>query len=339
MTRTLSLLHIANEKREQRIWTPPFLDALKEFGGIEILEHGVTMPEAEKAEQLRSHEVLLTGWGATRCPDEIARDRGNLSYICNITGELARFLPVEFIDAGIQVSNWGDYPANGVAEGAMALLLAVIKDMHAQINHVERNGWKMDMHFHGGTLRGIEVGIYGLGVIGQRFIELIRPFGAMLRVFDPYLKDLPEGCARANSLKDLFATAKVIVIHTALTAETRNSVNAELLALLPRHGVVINTARGCIIDQPALFRELESGRLRAGLDVLEPDALPDDHPARRWTNLILTAHRVDHGWPDFNEPPTKLNEMQEICIDNLRRYARGEKIRFAYDRERYLRST
>ncbi|MBI1290628.1 hypothetical protein GC173_05230 [bacterium] len=335
----LSMLHIAENAADPRIFTAPFRAALAELGSLEIRENGHAMSAAEKAALIRPHDVLLTCWGATRCPDELASNAGALRYICNVTGELARFLPVEFIDAGIMVSNWGDYPANGVAEGAMTLLLATLKDLHSQVQHVRHGGWKMDMHFHGGSLDRAVVGLYGLGVIGRRFLELIRPFGATLRVFDPYLTETLEGCERVHSLHDLFRGAQIIVVHAALTEETRNTVNAELLAMLPRHGVVINTARGGIIDQPALFRELESGRLRAGLDVLEPDSLPEDHPARGWNNLILTAHRVDHGWPDFNEPPTTLNRMQEICIANLQRYRDGETPRFLYDRTRYLRST
>lgn len=333
------LLHIADEAQDKRIWTKPFLQALAEIGDLTLLEQGKDMPPAEKADRMRECDILITAWGATRCPDEVAENRGRLKYICNVTGELARFLPVSFIDAGILVSNWGDYPARGVAEGAMALLLAVLKDMHHQIDHVRSGGWKMDMHFRGGSLDNAAVGIYGLGVIGRRFMELIRPFNARLRIFDPYLKETPPDCERVESLEELFRGSQIIVIHAALTPETRNSVTAELLAMLPRHGVVINTARGGIIDQPALFAELESGRLRAGLDVLEPDSLDENHPARQWPNLILTAHRVDHGWPDFNEPPTTLNRMQEICIDNLRRFLAGQNPLFLYDRERYLRST
>jgi len=337
--RKTRILHIAQDQPDPRIWSAVFVQALKEFGEIELVAGGQSIPDAERARMIRDCEILLTCWGAQRCPEELASDPGQLKYICNITGELARFLPVEFIDAGIRVSNWGDYPAIGVAEGAMSLLLATLKDTHYQIQNVRNDGWKMDMHYRGGSLYDAEVAIYGLGVIGQRFLELIRPFGAKLRLYDPYLGQTPDGCVRCHSLEEMMEGAQILVIHAALTEETRGSITADLLAKLPRHGVVINTARGGIIDQTALFHELESGRLRAGLDVLEPDHLAEDHPARRWENLILTAHRVDHGWPDFNEPPTRLNRMQEICIDNLGRHLSGEKPRFLYDRARYLRST
>jgi len=129
------------------------------------------------------------------------------------------------------------------------------------------------------------------------------------------------------------------VIHAGLCDATRRSVTSELLAKLPRHGVVVNTARGGIVDQAALFAELEAGRLRAGLDVLEPDTLPPDHPARAWENLILTAHHVENPWPLDGRPATRLTPMQRACVENLRRFAAGEPLLYPMDRTRYLRNT
>src|SRR5690606_31189377 len=252
---------------------------------------------------------------------------------------MSRFVPERVVDSEVVITNWGDYPAYPVAEGAMALLLAVLKDMHHQISEIEADGWRMDMHQHGGTLRNRRIGIYGFGVIGSAFYELLEPFGPRVAIFDPYVDIFPPKAMSVDSLEDLFGFAEIIVIHAGLTDETRKSVTAGLLAKLPRHGVVINTARGAIIDQEALFRELESGRLRAGLDVLDPDYLPPGHPARKWPNLILTAHRIDQGWPDFYEEPTTLNEMQRICVDNLRRFAKGQPLRFVFDKRRYQLST
>ncbi|MDK2971394.1 MAG: hypothetical protein PWP23_1149 [Candidatus Sumerlaeota bacterium] len=335
----MKLMHIALDEPDPRIWSAVFRKALDEFGQLEVIAHGRGMTEDQRAALVRETDVLLTGWNAAPIPACIAEEPGRLQYICNITGEIARFIPMEIVESGLPVTNWGDYPAVPVAEGALALLLAVLKDMHCQINTVREGGWRMDMHEHGGSIEGSRMGIYGLGVIGRRFIELLRPFRCSIKVFDPYVEVIPANCERCHSLEDLFDSVNIIVIHAALTEETRKSVTADLLARLPRHGVVINTARGGIVDQDALFAELESGRLRAGLDVLDPDYLPPDHPARTWENLILTAHRVEQGWPDFHQEPTRLNRMQEICIDNLRRFQRGEPLKFTFSPTRYLLST
>jgi len=103
---------------------------------------------------------------------------------------------------------------------------------------------------------------------------------------------------------------------------------------------VINTARGGIVDQDALFREIKSGRLRAGLDVLAGDAgdfLDPNDEARQWKNLILTSHRVsDIAW---GTEETLENVMRRACLENIERFSKGEPPLFQMTEERYLRST
>jgi len=333
------LLNISSGITEPGVFTEPFREALREFGELRLVENGAAMAEEARAALIRQCDVLLTCWGSSPVPVAVARECGRLRYVCNVTGTLRHWIPIEIIEAGIPVTNWGDAPADEIAEGAMALLLATLKDLHRQVMAVRRGEWALDQSTSGGTLEGRNVGIYGCGHIGRRFVEMIRPFGAVLRVFDPYAADVPEGCTGVASLDELFDASEIIVIHAGLSDETRGSVTAELLARLPRHGVIINTARGGIIAQDALFAELESGRLRAGLDVLEPDVLPEDHPARTWENVILTGHNVGRGWPTGDEPSRGLQKMHRISLDNLRRLRDGEPLRFAMDCDRYLRST
>lgn len=338
MSARLALLHVAMAEPSDRVWTRPFLEALRPIGDLTLVPNGAALPTEERLRLIRNCDVLLTCWGAAPIPDGVAKDPGRLGYVCNVTGSVRPFVPPEIVRSGIPLTNWGDAPANRLAEGAMTLLLATLKDLHHQIALVRRGEWQCDSRVYGGTLEGLRVGIYGLGAIGRRFVELLRPFGAAMRIYDPYVADLPAGCERATDLRELFASSDAIVIHAGLNDETRGSVTAELLALLPDHGIVVNTARGAIIDQAALFAELESGRLRAGLDVLEPDRLPPDHPARQWENVILTAHRVGRNPPDYYRGD-RLEDYHLVCLDNLQRFSRGEPLRFVMDAERYDRST
>lgn len=335
----LKLVHIANELPDRKVFPPIFVKALEEIGELRFVTNGANMSDAGRAAILREADVALLGWRGAPIPAMLANDPGKLRYVCNVTGTLKQMLPLEIVNTGIAVSNWGDAKAFDVAEGAMALLLATLKDLHAQVMTVRGGQWKTDPDEFGGTLYESNVGIYGCGAIGRVFVDMLRPFGPVIRLYDPFCSELPEGCIRVGSLRELFANSEIIAIHAGLTDETRNSVTAELLALLPRNGVVVNTARGAIVDQAALFNELRSGRLRAGLDVLEPDYLPEGHEARTWTNCILTAHEIYRGWPLHGEPPKRLERMHKICLDNLRRFSRGEPLRFTMDPIRYARST
>jgi len=333
------MLHIALREPVTVVWNDLFREALSEFGELTVVESGENLSEDERARLIRDSDILITSWGSAPTPVSVAKDPGRLSYICHVTGEMRYAVPIEMVDAGIPVTNWGTAPANGVAEGSMALLLATMKDLHHQVQLVRNGGWMMDLSLHGGSLCGLNVGVYGYGVIGRRFVELLRPFGSTIRIFDPYADNVAEGCTRVETLEELFRESEAIVVHAGLTEQTRHSVTADLLALLPRGGIIVNTARGAIIDHEALFKELESGRLRAGLDVTEPEPLPEDHPARQWENVILSGHRIEHGWPSFGEPAKRLTDIQEIALDNIRRFLAGDPLRFVMSHRRYELST
>ena len=337
------LLHVAHRNPEPRLWTNTFRAALQPLGALEVIAGGKDLPEAQLLAHIRAADVLITGWGANPIPPAIAADPGNVKYICHLTGEMRHTVPIEIIRSDIPVTNWGNATAYDVAEGAMVLLLAMLKNLRGFIAEKEAGFWRdasPEAVEQCGTLRGLKVGLYGLGFIGRCFLELLRPFRPVIRAFDPYAQDWPAGVERMDSLEDLFKSSHAIVIHAGLTPETRDSVNASLLRLLPDHGILINTARGGIIDQEALFAELETGRLRAGLDVLAGnDMLPADHPARRWPNLILTSHAVGSNlWPIHpQDPDAPLQTLHEVCLENLRRFNNGEPLEFVIDETRYAR--
>jgi len=337
----LKLLHVASGKANAHVWSEPFRRALAELGTLQIVEDADSLAEDEIVALLRRADVVLGSWGSARVPEALADSPGKVRYLCCVTGGVRHFVSLRHIDAGIPVTNWGDTPAHEVAEGAVCLLLAALKDLHAQIMSVRNGGGgAVDNVSYGGSLRGLNVGIYGFGVIGRRFAQMLQPFGCVIRVFDPYVAEMPSNVIRVETLEELFSQSEAVAIHAGLTEQTRGSVTRELLALLPRHGLIVNTARGDIIDQPALFDELRSGRLRAALDVLaEPESLPPDHEARQWENLILTCHYITRGWPTDGLPPTRLLTMHEVCIDNLKRFRNNQPLRFLMDRRRFELST
>jgi phosphoglycerate dehydrogenase-like enzyme len=339
----MKLLHLAQRRPVESLFRPAFVSALEELGALELVEAAEELSESERAARIRECDVLLTGWGSCAVPEAVAADPGRLRYICHLTGTLANQVPDALLDSGIPITNWGDAPAQPIAEGALALLLACLKEIRNQIRAKEIGDWLPEppVMSRVGTLEGLRIGIYGCGMIGQRFIRLCQPFEPVLRVFDPFIDRLPEGVGRASDLRDLFAGSDAVVIHAGLTPDTRLSVGAELLSLLPDGGIVINTARGGIVDQAALFAELETGRLRAGLDVLgENDRLEPGHPARSWPNLILTAHKVGAAdWFPRAEDRDRLAGLHRVALDNLKRFRDGRPLRFQLDRERLQRTT
>jgi phosphoglycerate dehydrogenase-like enzyme len=325
----------------ERMLSPIMTGELNKLGELRVLTRGSMLDENERAAKIRACDILLTGWGSSPAPESIANDRGNLKYILNITGSVRGYIEPCHIAAGIPVTNWGDAQAASVAEGAMALLMSAMKNIRPLGKLIESGYWGA-----GGlpfaSLHKLRVSIYGMGAIGRKFVEYIVPYEPILTGFDPYVnsENWPDSVRRVNRLEALFDGADCLVIHAGLSDETRRTVTAELLSKLPDGGIVINTARGGIIDQSALMEELRTGRLRAGLDVLDSpeagDMLLLNDPARSFVNLVLTCHHAgNRSWPQEE----RLELFHEVALDNIRRFIAGEPLRFTMDLERFHRST
>lgn len=183
-----------------------------------------------------------------------------------------------------------------------------------------------------------------MGVIGRKFVEFICPYMPEMYAYDPYVENMPEGVTKVDSLEELFSKSQIMVIHAFLCEETIGSVTKELLAMLPDGAVLVNTARGPIIDEPALLEEIKSGRIRAGLDVMDQTLNPGngdmpaiDDPVRQVSNAVFTGHHI--GGNEWSIDPEKLDFSAYNCYKNLVHFANGEPLEFVIDIDRYNRMT
>lgn len=325
-----------------KIWTDAFRQALaeREFRVEHLASESLSAEEL--ITKIREHEVLLLSWESPMLPDELAAHPGALRYICHLTGSVRNHIPEAIIESDIVVTNWGDSIGPSVAEGALTLMLACLKNIRPQIEDKLGGAWVIANADSIGSLQNLKLGLYGFGHIGRCFYELVKPLGPDLRVYDPYTPALPDDCQRVGSLRELFSDSEAVAIFAALTDETRETVDGSLLRMLPDQGIIINTARGDIIRQDDLFAEVASGRLRAGLDVLaDPDWLPMDHKALRYRNLILTSHRAgDSYWQThISNEAKRLAFFHKTCLENLICYRNKQPLNHVIGRLQYGRMT
>ncbi|MDP8957980.1 MAG: C-terminal binding protein [Actinomycetota bacterium] len=192
---------------------------------------------------------------------------------------------------GIVVTNVPDYCWHEVAEHTMTLLLMAVRHIDALRRPVREGGWIPQPLPPLRRLRGRRMGLIGYGRIGGRVAELAQAFGLVVRVYDPYLPEPPPGITLEATLEDLLRGADIVSLHVPLTPETYRILDDERLALLPEGAIVINTARGGLLDLDAALGRLRSGRLAGvAIDVAEREPLPSDHPARNLDGLIVTPH-------------------------------------------------
>jgi D-3-phosphoglycerate dehydrogenase len=195
---------------------------------------------------------------------------------------------------GIVVANVPRYGSDDVADQAFTLILACARKLQEQIAIGAKPGsWGVAPLVPIYRLRGRTIGIIGAGNIGRESIARALGFGLTVLVFDPYAS--PEAIAKLGAtlveLPELLKRSNILTVHTPLTPETRGLIGAAELAQMPAGAIVVNCARGPIIDEDALAAALESGHIAAaGLDVFAIEPLPADAAIRKAPNTIITPH-------------------------------------------------
>jgi len=190
---------------------------------------------------------------------------------------------------GIEVVAAAGANAAAVAEEAMALMLACAKSVVQLDGRMRAGHWDKATH-KSLELHGRTVGLVGLGAIGQRFAKMADAMGMRVLGFDPFAKDLPAFIQPA-SLEDIWREADVISLHCPLTDENRNLLDARTLAGCKKGVIVVNTARGGLIDEAALLEAVQSGQVRsAGLDSFAVEPMTAGHPFQQEARIVLSPH-------------------------------------------------
>jgi D-3-phosphoglycerate dehydrogenase len=194
--------------------------------------------------------------------------------------------------AGVWVCNVPAAATEEVAVHAMAMALALIRHLPQFDRHVRAGGWD---YLATGTLQRpstLTLGVVGLGRIGRRVAALGQPFFGRVIAHDPYVDDdaWPSGVERAE-LDEVFASADLVSLHIALTAETRGLVDQRRLGLMRDQSYLVNVSRGGLVDHDALLAALDDGRLAgAGLDVLPAEPPRPDDPLLSQPRVLLSPH-------------------------------------------------
>lgn len=233
---------------------------------------------------------------------------------------------------GIPVANVPDYGSEEVADTAIGALLTLARGTHLLNHRCQRQGdpWSYALAAPLHRLRGRVLGIVGLGRIGSAAALRGKSLGMDVVYYDPFIAsgyDKALGIRQADSLEDLLQQSHVVSMHCPLTPQTKHMINDQTIARMRPGGIVINTARGGVVDALAILRAIESGHLLgAALDVLEVEPPSADHPViKAWRDtthpaherLILTPHAAFYC-------EEGLLEMRRKGCENVRRVLEGK---------------
>ena len=254
--------------------------------------------------------------------DVLARNRPRLRWVQLPT---MGYDPVELhgVPAGVTVTTAGDAYAPTVAEHAMTLLLALVRRLPEAVRNAEQHRWDQSGARAIGTLHGATVAVVGFGNIGREVAVRLRGFGARVVAVtrtgrpDP----LADEVVPADRMLEAFARADAVVLAVPLNAQTQHLIDARALAAMQPHALLVNIARGGVIDQAALTAALAEGKLGgAGLDVTDPEPLPPDDPLWASPNALITPHVAGYGG---DVAPRRILALVER---NLRAFIEGRPL-------------
>jgi phosphoglycerate dehydrogenase-like enzyme len=301
---------------EGRIAGAPAMDRLRELAEVTVLERPLTDGDLDRLAGVR---VLLAIRERTRLDAALLERLPELELVLQTGGHAYHVDQAAATERGVVValSRRARMASASVPELTFGLMLAVLRRIHPLAAELAGGAWPAAM---GGTLAGRTLGILGLGRHGRPVARIAAAFGMLVLAWDrdpgrEYPDDEPV--AERLPLDDLLARSDVVSIHLKLSPSSTGLLDRDRLARMRPGAILVNTARGAIVDEPALVEALAAGRLAgAGLDVFATEPLPADHPLRRAPNVVLTPHI---GW----KVDEVFTEWAEIAAEQLDAWLAG----------------
>lgn len=305
------------------------LSVLDRFG--EVIAYPLTRYE-EIAERIADADVVLCN--KTRMNAETLKDARKLKYI-GLFATGYNNVDLEYTNAhDITVCNAGSYSTEAVAQHTFALLLSYYGRIREYAAYTASGGWKNSDIFCSFAypmqeMAGKTIGIIGFGSIGQRVAEIALAFRMKVlissgtrskaeeRCRELFRKTYEEGSIRVTDPETLVSESDVVTVHCPLNRRSERMINRRLLEKFKPGAYLINTSRGGIIDEEALYHALEEGRIAgAALDVMQTEPMPEDCRLLGAKNLVITPHVA---WA----PLETRQRLLDIAADNLESYRKG----------------
>ncbi|WP_127581837.1 hydroxyacid dehydrogenase [Paenibacillus koleovorans] len=305
---------LASHNVASGIFLPKHLEKLRSLGELVVNPDTVRPTKERMIELIQGAEIAITSWGCSFIDEDALRQAPDLKMVAHAAGSVKPIISDALIERGIRVSSANDALGVGVAETALGLTIAAVKRMWPLSQSTRKGGWEYGKDKIR-EMYELKIGVVGAGRAGRHYIRLLQQFDVDVLLYDPIVSAAEAasiGTVKVE-LDQLLAESDVISIHAPSIPETFHMFNATAFKMMKDDCVLINTARGTLINEPDLCEELAKGRFTACLDVTEPEPPMPDHPFRKLDNCILIPHiagAVNNG----------LHRLGKFSTDEVARY-------------------
>ena len=264
---------------------------LQSLGEVSANETELTDPAVIKS-VIQDADIAVTSWGNGSLTADILDCAPNLRLVAHAAGSVKPVVSDALFERGISVISSAAVLSRGVSETALGFTIAAAKNFFNLNQMIHDGGWAHDRK-QITELFEIKIGVIGCGYAGSHYIELLRNFDVDILAYDPFLsagRIQAIGAVKAE-LDQIIRECDIISLHAPSIPSTRHMINAETLDGMKDGVILINTARGSLVDEMALYECLKSGKIKyACLDVTDPEPPAADHPLRTLPNCIMTPH-------------------------------------------------
>ncbi|MEU4446226.1 hydroxyacid dehydrogenase [Actinosynnema sp. NPDC050801] len=273
------------------------------------------------AAALAEADILLTGWGSPRVDADVLAAAPGLRAVVHAAGTVKNCIDPVVFERGLVVSSAAEVNAVPVADYTMAMLVLGVKHAFSRARRYATAAEDTPRDWVSGTGTGLHdctVGVVGASRVGRLVLRRLRAFEVEVLLHDPHVA--PAEAARLGvelvGVDDLCRRSAVVTVHAPALPETRHMLDDRRLGLLPAGALVVNTARGSLIDTEALTRACATGRISAILDVTEPEPLPPGHPLFSLPNVLITPHLA-------GAQGREVRRLGEFAVAEVGRFLKG----------------
>ena len=313
------VLNTLNDSNFNTFFTKDVQERLSKMGNVSYWQcTGLETCGDELKKRIHDVDVLFTAWGATAFDKDFYAAANRLKIIAHTGGSVADLVNEEMEKReNLILLSGNDYYAESVAQATICYMLLGQRRLYQTLKGTEKTGWwKVD---YTDGLRGKTIGLLSFGMIAKHVARMLQVFDCRVKVYSSH--EIPvEQQKKYNieicSLEELFISCDIISVHSGMTSKTYHMVDEHLLSLMKEDALLVNTARGAVIDEAALENAVVAGKIRAVLDVFEVEPLPMDSRLRGLDNVIIVPHN--------GGPTTDVRRLVTLgLIDDIERYFSG----------------
>ncbi|SFL34464.1 Phosphoglycerate dehydrogenase [Paenibacillus sp. 1_12] len=330
-----TLVTVWKKELRQLLFTEEVIKQLESVSEVDWVPEG-TMYEAAQFEQdIHRYDACLTSWGSPKITVEVLSQAKQLRFVGHAAGTLTPYVEPSIFQRPIKVVNANTALAKSTAELAVTLMMSGSWEILNYRDRLKSGLWGDSGN--GSTVSGLSgqtVGIIGLGEISREVIRILHAFHTRVLLYSPYcsVEEAEVLGVTLCSLEDVLRNCRIVSLHDTLTTSTRGMIGKEQLKLMVDGALLINTARGPLIDETALLDELTSGRISAALDVYHNEPVQEDYPLLKLPNVICLPHIGAYSgyWK---------SQLGAMVVEDLVRFVTGQPCLREVNEERFLRMT